>query len=93
MVNCSSGPANDTSVAFKSWYCQHIQRIRSFVAQHPTHALVEINVEDPSTATKLASLFGTESQHWIQQNQNLKTPGDKSATTIADEEKQNDDRH
>jgi hypothetical protein len=92
MVNCSSGPANDTSMSFKHWYCQHIQRIRSFVAQHPTHALVEINVQDPSTATKLASLFGTDPQHWMQENQNLMiTPGNKSVN-IAEEEKQND-RH
>ena len=86
LVNCASGPVNDTSVAFRHWYCQHIQRIRSFAMQHPTHALVEINVQDPSTATRLALLFGTDPQHWMQLNQNLHTPPARAVSGMVDQQ-------
>ena len=65
---------NDTDVAMKEWYCNHIQRIRNFARQHPSHALVEVNVQDPATAARLATLFGTDEKHWQQQNQNRHNP-------------------
>jgi len=64
-VRCPSVALNSTSIsAMESFYCQHVERIRSFVKQHPTHALVEVDIEDDSTGARMASLFATNASNW-----------------------------
>jgi hypothetical protein len=47
------------------------QHVRKFVASHPSHRLVELDVEDPTTQTALAHNFGMHPSCWGKRNVNL----------------------
>jgi Sulfotransferase domain len=59
------GPKNAKGISLRTWYQEHTTRIRQFVADHPTHALVEIDVESPATGPRMASIFGLDEQGWV----------------------------
>jgi Sulfotransferase domain len=65
LSKCEMGPKNAKAVSLRTWYQEHTTRIRLFVAQHPTHALVEIDVESPDTGPRLAAIFGLDEQGWV----------------------------
>mmetsp|Transcript_16919 Transcript_16919/g.33768 ORF Transcript_16919/g.33768 Transcript_16919/m.33768 type:complete len:453 (-) Transcript_16919:1975-3333(-) len=63
----SSG-VGETDEELALFYNSHSERIRSFVQQHPSHALVEINIEDDNSGRVLESNFGISHQCWGKQN-------------------------
>ena len=46
------------------WNQHTTQSIYKFVCQHPSHVLVEIDIEDPHTADYMANLFETDAKYW-----------------------------
>ena len=53
------------------WFCNHVQNIRDFVEKHPSHALVEIDITNPSVNEQLEELFGIRKGCWTNKNKNL----------------------
>ena len=51
-------------------YCNHIQQIRQFVAEHPTLSLVEFRIENPNAGSFLAQFFPVNPTYWGKQNAN-----------------------
>jgi hypothetical protein len=49
-------------------YDEHSQFVRTFVQEHPSHALVELNITDPDAGDILASAFGLEAECWGHHN-------------------------
>ena len=68
MSNCEMGPNSSSPVDLKEWHKKHIQFIRRFVQKYPTHALLEIDIEDPATADRMATTFQTNASYWGQEN-------------------------
>lgn len=57
----------------KSWWCWHVNRVRSFVDRNPSHALIELDLYDANhTAAVLATLFKSRRQCWGHVNANMK---------------------
>ena len=54
----------------RHFFCTQIQRIRDFVAQHPSHALIEIDIEDPNTGQIMADIFQVSEKCWMKTNVN-----------------------
>ena len=52
------------------WWCWHVKRIRSFVAQYPSHALVELDLYDDRNAEIMAGLFDSRPSCWGNSNTN-----------------------
>ncbi|EED90068.1 predicted protein [Thalassiosira pseudonana CCMP1335] len=52
------------------FFCNHVINIRNFVAEHPSHALVEIEMTDPMAGERLERIFGIKQSCWQQQNKN-----------------------
>lgn len=49
----------------EQWFCDHVTRVRQFVADHPSHKLIELDIRDDYTNTKVMSqLFGTQESCW-----------------------------
>jgi hypothetical protein len=69
---CEVGPNSTSPEALAAWYCEHTLRIREFVAQHPSHTLVEVDIEDAASGEKLANFFGVDPSHWKHKNKNTK---------------------
>ena len=78
----------------KSVYNYHMQYVRDWVASHPSHALVEIEITDEDAGKTLAAAFGLREECWGHFNQNKKptkgtqkmaisgTPNEARATTL-----------
>mmetsp|Transcript_27860 Transcript_27860/g.41459 ORF Transcript_27860/g.41459 Transcript_27860/m.41459 type:complete len:156 (-) Transcript_27860:2186-2653(-) len=48
----------------KSFYCQHVNRIREFVSSHPSHNLVEIDADQHSVGQFMSDAFQISSSCW-----------------------------
>jgi Sulfotransferase domain len=72
LPKCAFGPDNESPRSLKKWYYLHVQRIRHFVAMHPSHALVEIDVEHEDTGGRMAAIFGIKETYWVSFVQNQK---------------------
>ncbi|KAL7536772.1 hypothetical protein ACHAWF_005551 [Thalassiosira exigua] len=55
---------------FSDWYCRHVERVREAVANHPSHALVEVDIEDPDAGRRMEELFGIDASCWGRSNVN-----------------------
>lgn len=55
------GDVDEDMIAF---FGKQVDRVRDFCRRHPSHALVEIDVESVSTGAKLESIFGIPSDCW-----------------------------
>lgn len=59
--NISKKNENDTSITepmekltddqLRDWWCRHVQHVRKFVEFHPTHKLLELDLQDQETST------------------------------------------
>lgn len=49
-------------------YHEHLEVVRSFVAEHPTHTLVEVIINHHDAGTVLGDAFGLDPQHWQHSN-------------------------
>ena len=50
------------------FYLGHSERIRNFVRDHPSHALVEVDIEDDRAGKIMQNAFGINEQCWGKQN-------------------------
>lgn len=75
LTKCKNGPKSKDADALIRWHIDHIDRIRSFVRRHPSHTLVEINIEDPKAGQIMESYFGPASpaRNWGHENDSLNT--------------------
>lgn len=73
LARCKSGPKSPRREDLIDWHQAHIERIRSFVKEHPSHALAEIDIEDPSTGEIMAQLFGSNKKFWGHENDSVST--------------------
>ena len=64
-----SGSATDEELT--RFYCNQVRRVRKFVVENPSHAYIELDVESADAGQFLASVFGTQADHWGASNQNL----------------------
>jgi hypothetical protein len=65
LSKCPLGPNSKSPISLRQWYYLHVQRIRRFVAMHPSHALVEIDVEHEDTGKRMAAIFGIQETCWV----------------------------
>lgn len=65
-------PENRTQIkeVLKTIYFQHFDFVRDFVRNHPSHALVEVNITDQSASMVLADAFGLDALAWKNLNKN-----------------------
>jgi hypothetical protein len=77
MAACAQGPKSASAHDLKEWHIQHIYRIRQFVQDHPSHALVEFDIEDETTGELFSTLFHENAQRWGHSN------GNTPRTTLA----------
>jgi Sulfotransferase domain len=52
-------------------YQDHTDKVRAFVRQHPSHALVEFNITHHDAGQILANAFGLPSSCWVRKNKVL----------------------
>lgn len=65
LPQCALGPGDSSHISLRQWYYLHVQRIRQFVTLHPTHALVEIDVEHEDTGKRMEAIFGINETCWV----------------------------
>lgn len=70
LKKCDGGPKSGSTEDLKEWHMNHISAIRDFVWRHPSHALVEVDIEDPTAGERMALLFQTNEKHWGHSNAN-----------------------
>ena len=56
----------------KQLFQNHTHFVRQFVKEHPSHALVEVDISSPTAGHVLADAFGIQSSCWGQHNPNKK---------------------
>jgi hypothetical protein len=55
------------------WWCGHVQHIREFVKEYPSHRLIELDLlNDEETSSLVADLFEGDSSCWSHHNRNEK---------------------
>ncbi|KAL7528169.1 hypothetical protein ACHAXR_004050 [Thalassiosira sp. AJA248-18] len=60
-----------TEQDLENWWCTHVQHVREFVKQYPTHSLIELDLYDTrGTSQAMASLFRTNETCWGKHNSN-----------------------
>lgn len=57
---------------FSSFFCNHIKRVRNFVRDHPSHGLIEVDIEDDASGSYMESVFGIDQTCWRHSNINVK---------------------
>jgi hypothetical protein len=67
---------NETEMS--QFFCNHVNNIRRFVAKHPSHSLIELDIASPSNAEQLESLIGISRSCWGQSNKNPELHATKS---------------
>jgi hypothetical protein len=72
---------NDTSLWLEDFFCSQVERVRDFVAKHPSHALIEVDIEDPSAGEFLSQAFDIDASCWKQSNKNNKIYANTNSTT------------
>jgi len=53
-------------------YKNHSQRVRDFVRDHPSHRLIQVDIQDPMAAKLLARELGIRESCWKKVNENKK---------------------
>lgn len=55
---------------YDRFFCNHVRRVRAWVADHPTLSLIEFSIEDPHAGHYMASLFPVDAADWGNSNEN-----------------------
>lgn len=66
-----AGLKSGTRQDFASWWCGHVERVRNFVSDHPSHRLVEVDIEADDAPTYMSEQFGIDQACWGHRNKNL----------------------
>lgn len=53
-----------------TFFCNHVESVRQFVLTYPSHALVEVDIEDPHAGVLMSSIFGINETCWGHANVN-----------------------
>jgi hypothetical protein len=61
---------NATNLWLEDFFCNQVERVRDFVVKHPSHALIEVDIEDPSAGEFLSHAFDIKAACWGQSNKN-----------------------
>lgn len=73
LAKCKSlGLLSQTESSLKDFHLQHVHRIRQFVKDHPSHALLEIDIADPNAGQRMSRAFGLPEKFWGHANANIK---------------------
>lgn len=56
---------------FSQFFCSHVKRVRQFVKDHPSHTLVEVDIEDEKSGRYMQDVFGIGEDCWGHSNANL----------------------
>jgi len=56
---------------FADWWCAHVDFVRSFVEKHPSHKLIEVEIEAEDAGDYMAKHFGIDSKCWEHKNKNI----------------------
>jgi hypothetical protein len=67
----------------RDFFCESVMYARNFVAKHPSHKLIEIDLDDPNTGKMLSHLFDIDESCWGENNVNTKIHPSNSDTTIS----------
>lgn len=60
-----------TKNQLRRWWCGHIQHIREFVEEYPSHRLIELDLyHDEETSSVLADIFQSKGDCWSHKNKN-----------------------
>eukprot|EP00573_Skeletonema_grethae_P011844 CAMPEP_0201702176 /NCGR_PEP_ID=MMETSP0578-20130828/35407_1 /ASSEMBLY_ACC=CAM_ASM_000663 /TAXON_ID=267565 /ORGANISM="Skeletonema grethea, Strain CCMP 1804" /LENGTH=337 /DNA_ID=CAMNT_0048189657 /DNA_START=213 /DNA_END=1222 /DNA_ORIENTATION=+ len=70
---------------FAEWFCNHVERVRGIVARSPSLTLVEVDIEDSTTAKRMSDMFDIDESCWGHTNANpMSNPGmDLSEVQVA----------
>jgi len=73
LAMCDLGPGFGTGIGateeeLARFYLGHSERIRNFARDHPSHALVEVDIEDKQAGETMENAFGINKQCWGKQN-------------------------
>lgn len=71
-----AGMGRDES-EFSMWFCNHVTNVRDFVRKHPSHVLIEIDIEGSDNDVILGDLFGIPRSCWGHANKNPGLGGTK----------------
>eukprot|EP00957_Ditylum_brightwellii_P152063 11578227-Ditylum_brightwellii.AAC.1 len=66
------GPKSASQEDLIAWHQDQIQRVRQFVLDHPSHALIEVDIEDVAAGQRMSQAFGIPEAFWGQSNTNLR---------------------
>lgn len=82
LAKCDGGPISKGSEDLIEWHLAHIERIRRFAKDHPSHALVEIDIENPNAGKILEAAFGsaTSANHWGHENDSVERAASRTKT-------------
>lgn len=86
LASCEAGPESPLPEHLKAWYCQQMLRVRQFVADHPSHTLMEIDIEDNTTGQRLQDMFGLSASYWVQHNRNKRKNNKEPEITSPEED-------
>eukprot|EP00588_Corethron_pennatum_P009137 CAMPEP_0194270246 /NCGR_PEP_ID=MMETSP0169-20130528/4267_1 /TAXON_ID=218684 /ORGANISM="Corethron pennatum, Strain L29A3" /LENGTH=466 /DNA_ID=CAMNT_0039012219 /DNA_START=348 /DNA_END=1748 /DNA_ORIENTATION=- len=63
-----SSRSDDVELALREFYVTHMERIRQFVQDHPSHKLVQVNLSDKNAGKILQDSFGVNETCWGHSN-------------------------
>ena len=86
LARCADGPLSPKRDDVIQWHKEQIERVRYFVWQHPTHALLEVDIEDGRAGDFLAKAFRGNTSFWEQTNKNANhtVPPPSVGSSVAD---------
>ena len=61
-------PPAGSDTELRTFYVAFSKTMRAFVAQHPSHTLVEVELQSPAAAQKMSRAFGIEERCWGRAN-------------------------
>ena len=67
---------------FSDWFCSHVKKVREVVDGHPSHSLVEINIDDPGAGDLITDIFDVNSTCWGHRNANVLKGSGTSSTEL-----------
>lgn len=67
---------------FSDWFCSHVKRVREVVDGHPSHSLVEINIDDPGAGDLITDIFDINPTCWGHRNANVLKGNGTSSTDL-----------
>ncbi|KAL3793881.1 hypothetical protein HJC23_002128 [Cyclotella cryptica] len=67
---------------YSAWFCNHVTRVRDMVSRYPFATLVEIDIEDATTAGYMSDLFDVDERCWGRANVNFDLHEELNAESI-----------